>query len=352
MKAAHLQKSVPLFTYNAQMRKIITVLVFFVVAAIVILSFSEIEGILKTLRHSDGLFMLLALLAQMAWFLNEAAGYRALYRLMDVDEDYIHLILVSTAANFINVVAPSGGIGGVAVFIDDANKREMPRGLAAATAALFLFLEYIAFLCMLGLGIWVLVRRNDLGVAEISASMIMLGIVLGLGFLLYVGSQSGERLGNMLASLSKKINSVLWPLVRKEYFRQAVARDFGLEVASGLSILREKHRGLLIPFAYAVMGKVLQALVLMLTFLSFGVGFTGGTIIAGFATAYLFLIVSPTPSGIGVVEGVLPLALRSLGVAWEEAVVVTLAYRAFTFWLPLLLGAWAFRFLQKNYGSS
>jgi len=40
-------------------------------------------------------------------------------------------------------------------------------------------------------------------------------------------------------------------------------------------------------------------------------------------------------------------ALRSLGMPLENAATVTLAYRGFTFWLPLVLGGFSFRRLQK-----
>ena len=95
------------------------------------------------------------------------------------------------------------------------------------------------------------------------------------------------------------------------------------------------------------MGKVLMMLVLMVSFLSFQVPFTPGTIIGGFSISYLFLIVSPTPSGIGIVEGIMPLALTSLRVPWSQAVIITLAYRGITFWFPLGVGAIAFRMLNR-----
>jgi uncharacterized protein (TIRG00374 family) len=86
--------------------------------------------------------------------------------------------------------------------------------------------------------------------------------------------------------------------------------------------------------------------VLVCSFLSFDVPFSAGTIVGGFAIGYLFLIVSPTPSGIGVVEGVMTLALRTLRVELSDAVLITLAYRGVTFWLPMAVGAFAFRVLQ------
>ena len=88
--------------------------------------------------------------------------------------------------------------------------------------------------------------------------------------------------------------------------------------------------------------------VLLSIFIAFQVPFSAGTIIGGFAISYLFLIVSPTPSGVGIVEGIMPLALSSLRVPWSEAVIITLAYRGITFWLPLAFGAVAFRMLERE----
>jgi uncharacterized membrane protein YbhN (UPF0104 family) len=48
------------------------------------------------------------------------------------------------------------------------------------------------------------------------------------------------------------------------------------------------------------------------------------------------------------VETLLPLALTSLGVAWEDAVIITLTYRGITFWIPLILGGISFRLLQRE----
>lgn len=330
------------------MRRILIVLIFFLLSGLVVLGFGELENTWKTLHHGDFRFMGLAILLLILWTLSEAWGYESLYRLMDVDESLLRLFLLSAAANFINVVAPSGGFGGLAVFIDDAGRRRYPRGLAAAAGALHLFLDYAAFMVILGLGWMVFIRRNDLKPGEITASIIMLGIVIALGILIWIGSRSGEQLGQVLAWLSRQLNRVVWPLLRKEYFREVAAKEFGVEVAEGLSILRTKHRGAVTPFLFAVISKLLQTAILAMTFLAFDVGFSLGTVVAGFASCYLFLIVSPTPSGIGVVETLLPLTLSSLNVPWEQAVVVTLTYRGFTFWLPLVIGGVAFRILQRE----
>ena len=74
---------------------------------------------------------------------------------------------------------------------------------------------------------------------------------------------------------------------------------------------------------------------------------SAGTLIAGFSISYLFMIVSPTPAGIGVVEGFLTVALSSMYVPLSDATVITLAYRGITFWIPLFIGLLAFRWTSR-----
>ena len=136
--------------------------------------------------------------------------------------------------------------------------------------------------------------------------------------------------------------------IRKELFSEVHAHEFAHEVADGFSGLTERPSSLIRPVLWGMLDKILLMLILTCSFLSFEVPFTIETIVAGFSITYLFLIVSPTPSGIGIVEGIMPIALSSLNVNWSQAVVITLFYRAVTFWLPLAVGAWTFRSLHAS----
>jgi uncharacterized protein (TIRG00374 family) len=118
---------------------------------------------------------------------------------------------------------------------------------------------------------------------------------------------------------------------------------FAHDAAEGIRCLPRSREAFLLPFALALSSKALMISVLFLVFLAFKVPFSVGTLIAGFSIGYLFVIASPTPSGLGVVEGALTLALRSMWVPLEEAAVVVLAYRGYTFWLPLIVGSISFR---------
>ena len=337
------------FVYNPiNMRKFITILVLFLGTAFVYLSFGEIESIAQTLQHGNIWFILLAALIQSSWFLGTGLTYLSLYRLLGMDETVYKMSLMAAAANFVNTIAPSAGIGGMAVFISDANRNGHSPGKVTVINLLFLFIDYIAFMIVLTLGLIVLFRRNDLHPTEIAASLVILAIALTLGSLLYLGSRSAAALGNALAWIARLINRIAQPFIKRAYLSEARAHEFAHEMAADLKSLPEKSYSLIKPLVFALTNKALLMCVLMSSFLSFEVPFSAGTIIGGFSIAYLFLIVSPTPSGIGIVEGIMPLALTSLRIPWSQAIIITLAYRGITFWLPLGVGAWAFRTLNRE----
>ena len=272
--------------------------------------------------------------------------YQSIFHLLGIHENVLTLSRIATAANFVNVVMPTAGMGGVALFAAEAHRRGHPSGKVTVAAALFLLLDQAAFLVILALGLMVLARRNDLDAGEISASFFLLTIALCYGFILYLGYRSEQRLGNLLAKFARAVNKIVLLFRKEKYLSEARAHEFAHEIADGFSGLTEKPSSLVRPILWGIFDKGLLMLILIFSFLSFEVRFSAGTIIAGFSLAYLFLIVSPTPSGIGIVEGLMPIALTSLNVNWSQAVVITLVYRAVTFWFPLAFGAWTFRTLH------
>jgi len=330
------------------MKKLLIVVVLFLGIAVVAVSFSELETIMLTLEKSHLRYFFLAIIIQLIWFVTTARMYQSIFHLLGVHESTLTLGRIAAAANFINVVAPTAGIGGVALFASEARRRGHPAGKVTVAAALFLLLDQAAFLCVLSVGLIILIRRNDLRAGEISASFFLLCIAVAYAFVLYLGYRSEEKLGNFLAKIAHGINSIVKFFRKQEYLSEARAHEFAHEVSEGFSGLTEQPASLVRPVLWGILDKALLMLILVCAFLSFEVPFSAGTIIAGFSIAYLFLIVSPTPSGIGIVEGLMPIALTSLSVNWSQAVVITLTYRTVTFWIPFGIGAWAFRSLHTG----
>ncbi len=307
---------------------------------------------MDTLKRGDWRFLGLALLVQGAWLVNVAASYRAIYRALGIYEPLERLFLIAAAASFINVVTPSGVVGGVTLFAAQAKQRGYSPIRATLAGVIYLLFEYAAILCVVAVGLVVLFRRNDLTGAEIFATGIVILLAVILATLLGLGMRSENALNGALTAGARTINKILRPILRRDYLSEQRAHEFAHDAASGLIELREDFRKdpktLAWPFALALSNRALLLTVFFLMFMAFKTPFSPGTIIAGFAIGYLFLIVSPTPAGIGVVEGILTVTLRSLNVPLGSAAVITLAYRGFTFWLPLLIGMVALRILERK----
>ena len=329
------------------MSKFLVVIVLFLAITLLIFSFSELQRVVLTLQQANLWIVVLAVMSEALWAFVLGSVFHSIYSLLGINESRRRLTLLGLASTFLGVVTTTA-VGGLAMFLADGRKRGHPTGKVTVAGALYLLLDYAAFFCVLAVGIVVLIRRNNFGAGEISASLILLAVAVTLGMILYLAYKSPVALGRALAGGARLINRIVRPFIHRESLSEARAHEFAGDVSSGLGSLPEKPRTLLIPFLLALLNKILLALILMLCFLAFDVPFSAGTIVGGFAITYLFIIVSPTPAGVGVVEGLMPVALRTLRVDFSQAVIITLAYRGITFWLPLAVGAVAFRGLNVD----
>jgi glycosyltransferase 2 family protein len=330
------------------MRKFVFAVVLLLAVVFLIGRMAEVQSIVETLQRGDLRYLLLALLFQFGALLATALSYHTIYQAQGLNERVGRLLLLSSAANFLNIVAPSGGMSGMAVFLTEARRSGYSPGKTAVAGVIYLLFDYAAFLCVLALGLFVLFRRNDLDVAELSAAGVLLAISLVLVVLMYLGMVSAEKLGRVLAWTARLINRALFPFIKKEYLSEKRAYAFAKEAAEGIGTFTHRPHLLIWPSVLALTRQAMLLMVFLLNFLAFKVLVSGGTIIAGYSIGYLFLIVSPTPAGLGVVEGMLTLTLRSMYVPIGAAAVVTLGYRCFTFWLPFLFGLVSIRWLERK----
>jgi len=333
------------------MRKLLMALILLLGLVYLFTRLAEIENILETLRRGTLRFLILALFAQAAWLVNAAASLRIIYRNLGIEERLRDLLLIIAAANFVNIVTPSAGVGGMAIFISEARRKRYTAAQATVASALYVFFDYIGFLCVLAFGILVLFRRDKLTTTDLVASVLMCALALLLGLALYLGMRSEQALCFLLTRAVRFLNRLVRPFRGKRHpiwIPEQRAENFAHDIAAGLKGLKAQPRNLIWPLLLALSSKALLITVLFLVFLAFQVPISAGTLIAGFSIAFLFMIISPTPAGVGVVEGVLTLTLTSFYIPLHDSTVVAVAYRGITFWLPLLFGMLAFRWLNRR----
>jgi uncharacterized protein (TIRG00374 family) len=102
------------------------------------------------------------------------------------------------------------------------------------------------------------------------------------------------------------------------------------------------------PVAGAVLTVAFDMLTLYLIFIAAGHPVSPGILLAGYGLPLLLGRLSILPGGVGIVEGTMTLLYDGLGVPNPITVVVILAYRAISFWLPALLGFLLIPYLQHT----
>ena len=330
------------------MRKFIFAIILMLSVTFVVLRMAEVSSIVETLQQADPRFLFIAMIVMLVWLCVTALGFLTIYQAMDMDEKFVHMAFTASAAYFVNVVAPAGGVSGIAVFISEARRKGISQARVTVASAVYVLLDYIAFFIVLTLGLIVLFRRSSLSTTELVATAILVTFVSILGYLLYQGMRSATALGNTLAMMARQVNRLLWPFLHREYIAEYRAYEFAHDASGGLYRLRYQPKKLLLPGILSLVSKLLLMLIFLLSFLSFSVPFSTGTIIAGWSISYLFATVTPTPGGIGIVEGILPLSLTTLSVPLGTATIITLTYRGISFWLPLFFGMLSFRWLLRS----
>lgn len=321
--------------------------------AFIAISISELENIGHALQRGNWLFLILALGLEILVLANNAETYRSLFLLVGIKESWRHLFFLSTAFTFVNLIAPSGGVGGVAVFMDSAKQRGQSPARAMVVGILYAIYEYISLLFIVFLGFVILFRRNviadGMSGGEITAALLLLGATFGFGMILYVGYKSAERLGNLLSRIARLVNRLLFRFTHKEVWSPENARTLAMEIGEGVSTIRESKGRLIRPLVFAMANKLILIALLTSVFMALNVPFSTGTVVAGYGFCQLFFYVSPTPAGVGVVETLFPVILKMLSVPLSSGLLITLIYRGLTVWLSFGIGFWSFRKLQSEY---
>jgi len=91
-----------------------------------------------------------------------------------------------------------------------------------------------------------------------------------------------------------------------------------------------------------------NVLTLAVSLQAFGADASSLKVVAVYLGGMALASASPTPGGLGAVEAALVAGLTALGVQTGPAVAGVLTYRLLTFWLPIVPGFLAFRYLQHR----
>lgn len=317
---------------------------------VVISRFSEIKKLAETLTGGQWQWVAVAALLQLIYYITYTALYQSAFQTVGVHSRLRELLPVTFASIFMNVAAPSGGASSVALFADDAARRGQSAARAAVGYLLVLVADFSAFLILLVGGLVYLFTHHNLKIYETIAAVLLLVIIGGLTALLLLGLWRPQWLQRLLAWIKRLVNRLSRLFKRPDFLDEAWVERNTAEFTEAAMAITAQPALVLQTATVALAAHLVDLASLYVLFLAFHQQVQFGVLVAGYAMGILFWIVSITPQGIGVVEGMMTLVFASLGVPIERATVIALAFRGLTFWLPLGVGFVVLRRL-KSFGA-
>ena len=283
------------------------------------------------------------LMVQAVYYVVFTGMYQFALYTVEIPGRLFDLIPVWFTSVFLNITAPSAGMTGAAVFIDDAAHRGYSPARAAAGMVLVLVADYSAFAVLLIIGMTYLFVTRNLHFFEVFASVILLLFILSLTVVLLLGLWRPAALHAFLNWVQARANNIARRFNRRPFLGDDWAVINAAEFSEAAAAIKAHPKRLAATYAAALGAHLLEMTTLFMVSQAFHAHIHPGVLVAGYAVGILFWVVAFTPSGIGVVEGVMALVLTTLGVSGEAATLTALSFRGLTFWLPLLIGFFLLR---------
>jgi uncharacterized protein (TIRG00374 family) len=305
---------------------------------------AEIEKVAQTILRASWQLVVMAALLQVIYYVFSSALYQAAFASVELESSVFELLPLILASLFINVIAPIGGMAGIALFADDGGRSP---ARAAAGMLLATMVSSIAFSIILISGLSYLFLLKHLSKYQVLTAIVLLLSILVVGALLLIARWWPRLLETLLGSVQSAVKwFTSWFKYQSPLASNWAAKNTTEFVAAAKAVGHNYWslgRGLLIAFLAHLAGMAS----LYVIFLAFRYPITFPVLVAGYSMGVLFSIVSPMPQGIGIVEGVMPAVFRSLRVRGRIAIFTSLTFRGLAFWIPLAIGFLFLRYIRS-----
>ena len=319
--------------------RLLLVLVLLLATVFLITQVSHLEEFLKILSAGQPVWIGLGVVALAAWQVAQAAQFRAAHRAAAVQQSLLSMLPVVAANNFVLVAVPTGSLSTFALFLANARRRGASPERTTVAVAVFAVFNYLALAIAIAVGLLALAMRGALYPLEWLPALPVFGVALGQYMLLLFAIRSPASVERVATWLAERANRLSHRWLHRELVSIERVHLVGANAAGGLQSLRHSGwRAHIILLVYGLLSQALLAIMFAVLLRAFGQHGSLTTALAGLGMAGLFTVVSPTPVGVGVVEAAVAVVLVSLGMEAGAALIVSLAFRGLTLWLPVLYG--------------
>lgn len=279
----------------------------------------ELPQLINRLQNADKMWLSVGLLLSCVFVFLQGEMYVWALRCVGGNVSRRLAVLLYLKRNFVSVFLPVGSISSLATFSQDIESQGITKLKMSAASAIYL-VAGIVTLWAVAIPILIFTAQSQHidGVAYVSLMVLTL-LLIGLFFLVLNLKNKGkthELLTKYAPKFAAQIHQLLATPMNQKALIMVNLASLGLEIVGIL---------LLFMSIYAI-----------------GLDIDWLTPCLAYTIATLILYVAPVARGVGAIELSLIYVLTQNGIDANSALTVTLLYRFFGFWWPLLLGGLSF----------
>lgn len=338
-------KSKSLWSIEQISRHLFTLIILGLAVHLLIPQFVTLEHSMQVLQQMVLWAIILAIIAQISSYLGSGYLLKSIVQLSDHKLSTGRATIIVLAAASLGMVA--GGMVGIAAatyrWVQKAGATQETAGLAGIIPGFF-NASVLVLVSLVGL-IHLLFVHQLTKLQAVSFVFIFL-LLGGIAGLLIWGFRHRVVMARFIHQLSNR-----WSDIRKKKYSPEKIDNWLSGLFNSWDVLiKGGWQG---PAFGAILNLVFDMLTLYFLFIAAGHPVSPGVLLTGYGIPLLIgRLAFFIPGGIGVVESTMVALYDNLGVPDPISVVVVLAYRILSFWLPFLLGFPMIFFLQRSLNSS
>jgi phosphatidylglycerol lysyltransferase len=279
----------------------------------------EISDIGSTLHQASIPWLIAGLVLVLVYIMLQAEMYRQAFKAVGAEVSLFMCGLLFLKRNLISIFIPAGGISSLAFFSKDIEKQGVSNSKVTLASSIYGFVGILTVIIVAIPAFIYALFVSSLGAGE----WVGLALTLLIAIALLVVFRSIRSQGGMYDWLIRKVPQL---------------QAFLAEIAEGH--IQKKHFVSTIFFSLLIELTGIAHLYIAMHALH-----TEKSLFAcvmGYIVAVIFMLISPFLRGMGAVELSMGYLLSRFGLPHSEAVSITLLFRFYEFWLPLLAGLLAF----------
>lgn len=285
----------------------------------------EVMKIKEELERSQPLYIILGLGLTVVYILAQGLMYIHSFKALNKRISMGIAVRLFLKRNLVSVFLPAGGFSSLVFFTKEIEDKGITKSQIHLASTLFGFCGILSVVIVAIPVLGVALLFTQIGTAELLSFLFLLLLTAAFILLIYSISVKGKAY-RWIAKVRPSLSTILDDMVDQKINR----KQFWLTLLVSIGI------------------EVIGIVHLYIAMLALGFNASWPAAIIGYIVMVILLIASPFLRGLGAIEVSLTFVLQQFGFPLLAAATITLLFRFFEFWIPLVAGILSFMTRKDN----